>query len=386
MIVSMPNMGNSWPAFRAVCRAGGVEVVLPDPTNRAAVAVGVAQSPEWVCFPFKTTLGDFASAIAKGADTLVMAIDCGPCRFGFYHALQERLLHDMGHRHVRIVPIDQADLLTFRWFHAFSNLGGRRGPRAWCHTVRGTVHFMKKAKAIEDIERLEGIVRAYEIHPGDTTRAVQDLIRCVDEADDLRAMRGLRRTIADTFLRIPVDPARQTLQVALAGELHVTLEPYINQDVRRRLGELGCEVHQSLSLFDWVVHKFHLNFHRKWLERQARPYLSMDIGGEAVWVVGEYIDRAGKGCDGFVHTYPFTCMPEVAARTIIANELQPRLGLPVLFLSLDEHAGAEGLRTRLESFVELMKNRRQARPSTAPAVQDLPTRIRSALQLEGTRS
>ena len=87
MIVSVPNMGNAWPAFRAVCRATGVEVVLPDPTNRAAVAVGVAHSPEWVCFPFKTTLGDFASAIEKGADTLVMAIDCGPCRFGFYHAL-----------------------------------------------------------------------------------------------------------------------------------------------------------------------------------------------------------------------------------------------------------------------------------------------------------
>ncbi len=97
MIVSFPNMGYSWPAFKTLIECMGVKVVLPDPTNREAVKIGVKYSPEFVCFPFKVTLGDFVSAIKKGADTLVMAIDCGPCRFGFYHAVQERILHDMGY-------------------------------------------------------------------------------------------------------------------------------------------------------------------------------------------------------------------------------------------------------------------------------------------------
>ena len=84
MLISFPNMGSSWVAFKTLFTALDLEVVLPDPTNREAVKIGVKYSPEFVCFPFKATIGDFVSSIKKGADTLVMAIDCGPCRFGFY--------------------------------------------------------------------------------------------------------------------------------------------------------------------------------------------------------------------------------------------------------------------------------------------------------------
>ena len=122
---------------------------------------------------------------------------------------------------------------------------------------------------------------------------------------------------------------------------------------------MGIEIHQSLSLYDWVVHKFHLNYHRKWLEHLSHPYVPMDIGGECVWVLGEYIDKAKAGFDGFVHSYPFTCMPEVTARTIITNKLKRIYDLPIIYFSFDEHSGMEGFRTRLEAFVDLMNDRRK---------------------------
>jgi predicted nucleotide-binding protein (sugar kinase/HSP70/actin superfamily) len=113
-----------------------------------------------------------------------------------------------------------------------------------------------------------------------------------------------------------------------------------------------------LSLYDWIVHKFHLNYHRKWLEYLAHPYVPMDIGGECIWVLGEYIDRARSGFHGFIHVYPFTCMPEVTARTIITNKLKKMYDLPIIYFSFDEQSGLEGFRTRLEAFVDLMTARR----------------------------
>ena len=74
-------MGPNVYAFKTLFEQLGIEVVLADPTNREAIKIGVKYSPEFVCFPFKSTLGNFVSAIKKGADTLVMAIDCGPCRY-----------------------------------------------------------------------------------------------------------------------------------------------------------------------------------------------------------------------------------------------------------------------------------------------------------------
>ena len=77
MLLSFPNMGPNRVAFKTLFQQLDIDVVFADPTNREAIKIGVKYSPEFVCFPFKATLGDFVSPIKKGADTLVMAIDCG---------------------------------------------------------------------------------------------------------------------------------------------------------------------------------------------------------------------------------------------------------------------------------------------------------------------
>ena len=212
---------------------------------------------------------------------------------------------------------------------------------------------------MEDIQTAEGIFRAYEINQGDTTRTVKKLLVKLDNANTLKDLREFRNVIKDDFHKIDIDKSRKPLKVGLSGEIHVTLEPAVNLDIRRKLGEMGCEVHQSLSLYDWVVHKFHLNYHRRWLEHLAHPYMPMDIGGECQWVLGEYIDKANAGFDGFCHTYPFTCMPEVTARTMIENHLKKIYDLPAIYFSFDEQSGSEGFRTRLEAFTDLMHSRRE---------------------------
>lgn len=359
MILSFPNMGPNRIAFKTLFEQLDIEVVLPDPTNREAIKIGVKYSPEFVCFPFKATLGDFVSAIKKGADTLVMAIDCGPCRFGFYHAVQERILHDMGYKNVSVIPLDQADLLEFKWVKSLQEVSGKRDLFSYPKFVKAIIFFLKKAKLLNDIQTAEGLFRAYERNQGDTTEIVKALHARLDETNKLSELRKFKKVIKEDFNKLDIDKTRSPLRVGLSGEIHITLEPYVNLDIRRKLGEMGVEIHQNLSLYDWVVHKFHLNYHRKWLEHLSHPYVPMDIGGECVWVLGEYINKAKAGFDGFVHEYPFTCMPEVTARTIITNKLKGIYDLPILYFSFDEHSGMEGFRTRLEAFVDLMNDRRK---------------------------
>jgi predicted nucleotide-binding protein (sugar kinase/HSP70/actin superfamily) len=362
MIISFPNMGPNWVAFKTLFETldPSIQVVIPDPTNREAIKIGVKYSPEFVCFPFKATLGDFVNAIKKGADTLVMAIDCGPCRFGFYHAVQERLLHDMGYKHVRVIPLDQADLLEFKWVKTLREVSGISGLFAYPKYVKAVIIFLKKAKLLNDIQTAEGLFRAYERNLGDTSRVLNKILKKLDQANTLKELRNFKNVIKEDFNTIDVDKSLNPLKVMLSGEIHISLEPYVNNDIRRKLGELGVEIHQFLSLYDWVVHKFHLNYHRKWLEHLARPYIPMDIGGEAIWVIGSYVDAARSGFDGFVHSYPFTCMPEVTARTILTNKLKKIYDLPIIYFSFDEHSDAYGgFRTRIEAFVDLMEGRRK---------------------------
>lgn len=358
MLCSFPNLGHSWPAFKTLLECIGCDVILPDPTNREAIKIGVKYSPEFVCFPFKATLGDLKNALDKGADTLVMAIDCGPCRFGFYASVQERLLKEMGYKNFRLIPLDQADLLEFKWIRLLKEVGPSNQLTLVSKGIKAIQFFLKKAKYIEDIQTAEGIFRAYERNQGDTTWTVQRLLNQLDETNTLSGLRTFRKVIKDEFANLDIDKSRNPLRVGLSGEIHISLEPYVNLDIRRKLGEMGVIINQSLSLYDWMIHKLHLNYHRKYLEHLARPHMPMDIGGEAVWVLGEYIDKAQAGFDGFVHQYPFTCMPEVTARTIITNKLKKKYDLPVIYFSFDEGMAEAGFRTRLEAFVDLMHARR----------------------------
>ena len=360
MQIGFPNMGISWPAVKTLFETLGVPVILPDPTNRNTIKFGVKHSPEFVCFPFKPTLGDFKNVLDKGADTLIMATDCGPCRFGFYASVQERILRDMGYKDFKMIALDQADLLEFKWWDVLCKLGPKQIKlKLYLKVIKAVIFFFKKAKYIEDIQTAEGIFRAYEIHQGDTTRCVKILVTKLDKANTFKELRNFKTVIKDDFNNIEIDKKRNPLKICLSGEIHVTLEPTVNQDIRRKLGEMGVEIHQSLSLYDWLIHKLHLNYHRRWLEHLSRPYVPMDIGGECIWVLGEYIDKAKAGFDGFIHTYPFTCMPEVTARTIITNKLKNIYDLPVIFFSFDEQSGSEGFRTRLEAFIDLMEARRE---------------------------
>ncbi|MBA7483020.1 hypothetical protein ES705_41990 [subsurface metagenome] len=358
MIISFPNMGPNWVAFKTLFTSLGLDVVIPDPTNREAIKIGVKQSPEFVCFPFKATIGDFVNAIEKGADTLIMAIDCGPCRFGFYASVQERILKDMGYKDITIIPLDQADLLDFKWVKTLQEVSGRKDLSMYSKFVKAVIFFIKKAKLLNDIQIAEGIFRAYERNQGDTTDLIKNLLNKLDQANTLSELKKFKSVIKQDFSNLDIDKTRSPLRVGVSGEIHISLEPYVNLDIRRKLGEMNIEVHQSLSLYDWVVHKFHLNYHRKWLEHLSHPYVPMDIGGECQWVLGEYIDKAQAGFDGFVHQYPFLCMPEVTARTIITNKLKGIYDLPIIYFSFDEQSGLAGFRTRLEAFSDLMYGRR----------------------------
>jgi predicted nucleotide-binding protein (sugar kinase/HSP70/actin superfamily) len=62
--------------------------------------------------------------------------------------------------------------------------------------------------------------------------------------------------------------------------------------------------------------------------------------------------------DGIIHVFPFTCMPELVAQTILMK-VQKDLDIPILTLILDEHTAPGGVETRLEAFIDLLERRRK---------------------------
>ncbi|QSQ09329.1 hypothetical protein H0A61_01690 [Koleobacter methoxysyntrophicus] len=65
------------------------------------------------------------------------------------------------------------------------------------------------------------------------------------------------------------------------------------------------------------------------------------------------------GIDGIIHITAFGCGPDFMVDKLLELEAKDR-NLPFLTITLDEHTGEEGLKTRLEAFVDMLRLRRAA--------------------------
>jgi predicted nucleotide-binding protein (sugar kinase/HSP70/actin superfamily) len=74
--------------------------------------------------------------------------------------------------------------------------------------------------------------------------------------------------------------------------------------------------------------------------------------------VGKTVLFARNGIDGVIHIFPFTCMPELVAQTILIK-VQKDLDIPILTLIIDEHTAVGGMETRIEAFIDLLERRRR---------------------------
>ena len=97
MKITFAQMGHYDVAVRDLIEKLGREYVPADQTNAVTIQEGTKLAPETICFPCKVNLGNYLSAIKKGADTIAMFDSQGQCRFRYYGMLQRKILKDYGY-------------------------------------------------------------------------------------------------------------------------------------------------------------------------------------------------------------------------------------------------------------------------------------------------
>ncbi|MGQ9678584.1 MAG: 2-hydroxyacyl-CoA dehydratase [bacterium] len=349
MRVAFPYFGYDTLALKGFLEDLGVEVKLPPPTSRRTVELGVKFSPELICMPFKITLGNFIEALENGADTLLMAAGARKCRFGYYHYLQEVALQATG-KNFSLVPVTQYSPSDFI-FRLMPNLFNV----APVKVIRAVYLLLAKSALTRDFRRQLNRKRALDF--GAAERLTKPALEVIASARTLSEIKRAQIRLKKMFC---LNGEKPEVRVGLVGEIFFTIDQFANQEIEKKLGELGVEVVFERCLYNHLRHLLKVDFGYLRSRRLARPYLQECPGGEAVRTVGEAGSFIQKGVDGIVHVFPFTCMPENIAFEALERLCQSN-GIPLLSLSFDEHTSSTGLVTRLEAFVELLRRRRRGR-------------------------
>lgn len=357
MKITYPHLGSLSIAMHCLLTDLGLEVVPPPTITKKTINLGVRHSPEFACFPLKINMGNFIEALDAGADTIIMAGGTGPCRFGYYAQVQREILRDLGYKFEMIIlepPQGQLSQLT-------DKLKELCNEKSWPEVTRVLHTTWRKIKALDKLHEKVLVVRPREQNKGDATRAYAEAQSLVAQARNPRDVQRKLKNGLELLGAVPCDHHKDVPKIGLVGEIYMILEPYANLHLEKTLGEMGVEVNRSIYLSHWI--KEHLVLSSLGLKgskatrQAAAPYLNHFVGGHGWESIGDTVRYARKGYDGVIHVLPFTCTPEIVAQSILPTVSREQ-GIPVISFSMDEQSGDAGFVTRLEAFLDLLKQRK----------------------------
>lgn len=362
MVLGFPSMGHLDIAIRTIIESSGVKTVHTPRSTESCVRLGKEISPEFVCFPFIATLGQMRYMLDNGANTLFMLGGKGFCRLGWYAQLQERLLRNIGYQFDMII----ADSPFPLWpnFPQFCQmLRTITGGAKWSRII-SSVHFgYKKLLLLDKADQIALNLRAYEREQGTINGIIDKMFHRVDRVSDFAGLRRIETDFTEECAALELEET-DPIHIGIAGEIWVILEQITTRGLERRLGANNrprVRVHREHNSSGWfntrVLRLPSAVAKEQRIINAAAPWLAHWVGGHGQLTVGEMALAADDKRDGMIHVFPFTCMPEIIAQNIIVG-MGDKLGIPVLSYIVSEQTGEAGMETRLESFIDLLEERK----------------------------
>lgn len=387
--VLVPNMSSHAFALSAAFRSVGVRSeVLPEP-DEETLQWGRKLTSGKECFPCIVTTGDMAKYATRpyfdrDRYAFFMGGSGGPCRFGQYNALQRMALDEIGFPDVPIYAPNQGS--------SFYNDMGIAGRDFLNNGWRGII-------AVDLLEKCLRETRPYEVVKGSADegfeRSVKIVCNAIAEKTDLaEALRKSRKI----FEEVQIDRSEPRPIIGYVGEFYVRANAFSNQDVVRKIEQLGGEVwaapllewflyrnvrrsmraslagdilllaknnitdfvmrkqeHHLTSVFDGFLRNLEEPSSKEVLHT-AREYVDRSFEGEAIMTVGKAIDFINKGISGIVAVMPFTCMPGTISNALLKRVREDLGEFPFLNMVYDGVQQATSA-TRIEAFMHQAKER-----------------------------
>jgi len=351
MRLTYPHMGEAYIAVKSLLDDIGVESVIPAFTTNSTLRLGSSISPETICLPYKIMLGNYISSIKAGADTILITGSCGPCRFGYYGPLQKQALEDAGYKDIDLIILDPPREGYGKFYEAVRKISG--GSKA--SIVTAFINAYKVCCEVDSLNELLYYTRPRAVNKAEIRTIMHEFKKSVMNTLGTAQMIELIHDTKSRIRKIDIDNSFKPVKIGIIGEIYTIIEPFTNLNVEERLGDLGVEVHRSMTVKDWARNTIILPItgrkRYKMEKRLSKPYLPTLIGGHTQQCIGHAVNYAKLGYDGLIQIYPMTCMPEIVSRSILP-QIEKDYNIPILYLIVDEQTGEAGFQTRLEAFVD----------------------------------
>ncbi|MBF8982438.1 hypothetical protein IZY60_02695 [Lutibacter sp. B2] len=359
MKITFPYMGTPL-VYKKLVEMLGHEPITPNKPTQRIIEQGVKNSPEFACFPMKVIMGSYIDALERGAEVILSSGGNGPCRAGFYGQMHEKILNSLGYN-PKFIILDSIHR-DFKGFIKNFKMITQNVSLCQLYSIFKFLH--KMSSDLDQLEMQLQTKRAYEINRVECNKVWEKIQSIFDKTyikkDLIKAKEKCQILIDDINIR--KIPENEKIRIGIVGEIYAVMESSINMKMEELLGSFGCEVRRAHYLSHWiednVVPKIFSKSKDGEICKKGQKYIEVAIGGHAQQTIGHIVDYKEQGFDGIVHLMPFACLPELVSQSIIPK-MSNEIGIPVLTIALDEQMGVANNTTRIEAFIDIIRNSKE---------------------------
>ncbi len=347
--IAFPQMGDySVPAKFLLSHIFDVKVMDAPKITRRTIELGFKHSPDFVCMPFKYTLGTMIECLDDGADILIQ--QGGGCRYGYYFELQERILKDLNYDFKMIDFVTEGKMRFRRINKMLKKIDSKYSKFKLLYYGFITFRMIRYMDEIDDYIR-ENI--GFEVTKGSFEKLKKEMLIKFGNVSSYHELKVLYRNYKKRFESIKVYKKDDRIKVGIIGELYTVMEPFSNYFLEKELAKNNIEIKRFTNV-DYLFFKKAKKM-KKYLKnnKYVKYCMGADASDNACFT--EYLCR--NGYDGIIHIKSSFCTPEIGAMTII-NKIADEYDVPVIFFSFDALSSETGIKTRLEAFYDMLEMRK----------------------------
>lgn len=350
-VIAFPQMGNySIPINYFLKHTVNSEIMDPPKITSKTIELGNKHSPEFVCTPFKYTLGTMIECLDNGATVIAQA--GGGCRYGYYSELQEEILKELGYQFTMVNFVTEGKTKFKKIKQEFLKLEPH--PNIFKIIYYGVItRYM-----IQYMDLLDDYIRqniGFEVEKGSFEKEMNKILNHFKNVTTFRELKLTYKRGLKTMKKIKINKPKNCLKVGIIGELYTIMEPFSNYFLEKQLAEFHIEVKRFTNV-EYLL--FQKSKKIKMYLKNVKEYIRYKMGADAA----DNIARAKYLCqnnyDGIIHIKSSFCTPEIGAMPII-NKVCQDYHVPVIFFSFDANTSETGIKTRLEAFYDMIEMRKK---------------------------
>lgn len=353
-VISFPHIGNYYipiyNLFNSLIDKSTTEILIPKKNSNKSLQIGAQNSPEFICTPFKYNMGNYIEALEEGANILIQV--GGGCKYGYYSEVQEQILKDLGYKFTFITLSDPQGIDILKIYKKVKILNKNLSFTTFVS------RFLLTIKMIEFMDELETYVREnilYEVNKGELTKIHEDFLTVLKNIKDKKEFFKIKKEFIKRIQNTKLDKNKEFLKVGLVGELYSLMEPFASFFMEEKLTKLGIKLKRYTTVTYLLFKK---GKSEKQVLNEAKNYIKYTLGADGAESVAHAVTLAKQGYDGIIHLKPFGCTPEINAMPIL-QKVSSDFGIPIMYLTFDSQTSKEGILTRIEAFVDMIKMKKE---------------------------